>query len=108
SADRAGDVGLLGVARQIVQRIAAVERQANELEREQAGDREQHDRNQPHIAQRLGHAATEPTRSRRRSANERAAAATAFGSGSSTAAGITGTSSSLRDAVTMRTNRSMT
>ena len=45
-------------AEPLAQRIAAVGNQAEGLEREQAADRDQHDRHQPEIAQPSGHAAS--------------------------------------------------
>ena len=74
--DRAGDV-----ASSASQRVAAVEDQPRRFQDEQRADRDQHDRDEPEIAEQPVHAATGLMRSRRRSANDRAAAATAFGSG---------------------------
>ncbi len=75
--DRPGDVAVVGLA----QRVSAVEDQPRRFQDEQRADRDQHDRDEPEIADEPGHAATCLTRSRSRSANDRAAAATAFGSG---------------------------
>jgi hypothetical protein len=59
---RAGDlhVGLVAALHPFSQRIAAVEYQTGNLEREQADRGQQHDRDQPEIARKADHAARPP------------------------------------------------
>ena len=62
------------------QRVAAIEHQTRDFEREQADRRQQDDGDQPEIARKTDHAARPRTRALARSAKAWAAAATDFGS----------------------------
>src|SRR6185437_3373945 len=62
--DRSGDVALIRRGADIAKQIAAIEDQPERLEDEQAGRRDEDERNEPEVSNDADHAASAPTRAR--------------------------------------------